>query len=199
MATKYIVQSGGVRNYPDKKRAWHKEIISGLSNDPKVLVCLFAQPREIWEAKFPEYSKSFQEDMPEGIKPTFRMAVPSTFAEDCKWADIIYCMGGDDALAKYWFEKLNIPSVWDGKVVSVNSASSDALVKHYFTCDWRLCGDGLGILPIKFLPHFKSTYGNNDPRGPVDWDDAKKELEAYGDTSLPVHALEEGDYIVIEQ
>ncbi len=198
MATKYIIQSGGVRNYPDKKRKWHLEIVSGTTN-PKVLVCLFAQPREVWEEKFPEYSKSFESDMPSGTTPQFRMAMPATFAEDCEWADIIYCMGGDDALSKYWFEKCGVPKVWEGKIVSVNSASSDALATHYFTCDWRLCGDGLGILPIKFFPHFKSAYGAEDPRGPVDWDAGLKELTAYGNTTLPIHALPEGDFIVIEQ
>lgn len=198
MKTKYIIQSGNVRNYPDKKLKWHREIIAGQPEKPKVLVCLFAQPRELWEAKFPEYSNSFQNDMPEGIKPNFRMAMPSTFKHDSNWADIIYCMGGDDALAKYWFREVDAPAAWNGKVVSVNSATSDALVKHYFTCDWRMCGDGLGVLPIKIIPHFKGNYGTDDPRGPIDWDAAKNELENYGDTSLPIYALEEGDFIVIE-
>lgn len=199
MATKYILQSGGVRNYPDKKMIWHHEIVSGLTGKINVLVCLFAQPREVWEEKYPEYSQSFAADMPADITPNFKMAIPDTFAEDCKWADIIYCMGGDDALAKNWFQQHKLTEIWDGKIVSVNSATSDALVEHYFTCDWRNCGDGLGIIPIKFLPHFKSNYGSEDPRGPVDWDSAIKELENYGDTSLPIHALPEGDYIVIEQ
>lgn len=59
--------------------------------------------------------------------------------------------------------------------------------------------DGLGILPIKFIPHYTSDFGSGGSRGTVNWDNAYKELEEYGDKSLPIHALEEGDYIVIEQ
>lgn len=50
----------------------------------------------------------------------------------------------------------------------------------------------LGVLPIKFLAHFKSHYGDIDSRGPIDWDKAYRDLENYGDKSLPIFALEEG-------
>ncbi len=82
-------------------------------------------------------------------------------------------------------------------MVAGSSAGSDALVKHFWTCDWRKCMDGLGILPVKFLPHFESDYGNNDPRGPIDWHKGYSELEQYGNTSLPIHAPHEGDFVVI--
>ena len=82
------------------------------------------------------------------------------------------------------------------KVVATNSASSDMLATHYWTCDWRQCGDGFGILPIKFIPHYKSDFGDDDPRGPIDWDRAYKELRSYKDKGLPIVALEEGEYKV---
>ena len=199
MSTKYIFQSGGVRNFPYKKKRWHQEMIKTVSGNPKVLICLFAIPRELWEGKYPSWCASFQEDMAADITAEFKMASPKTFVEDCLWADIMYCPGGDDALAKLWLSKFDLKKLWQGKVVCVNSATSDALSTHYFTCDWRECQNGLGIVPIKFLPHYRSNYGANDPRGPVDWEQGLADLKAYGDTSLPVHALEEGDFVVIEQ
>jgi hypothetical protein len=102
-------------------------------------------------------------------------------------------------LLKYWLNQYDLPELWKGKVVATNSAGSDALTKHFWTCDWRQCMDGLGILPIKFIPHFKSGYGNDDPRGPVDWKKAYGELVDYGDKFIPIHALEEGDFIIIEK
>jgi hypothetical protein len=72
------------------------------------------------------------------------------------------------------------------------------LATHHYTCDWRACASGLGILPIKFIPHYKSSFGDADPRGPIDWDRAYVELEGYGDKSLPIHALKEGEYVVFE-
>ncbi len=73
------------------------------------------------------------------------------------------------------------------------------LVAHYYTCDWRDCRDGFGIIPIKFIPHYESTYGADTPRGPVDWHAAYQQLELYGDTSLPIHALHEGEFLVFEK
>ncbi len=196
MATKYILQSGGIRNHPAKRKKFHQEVFAGTKK-PNVLICFFAQPRENWEEKYPMSCQSIEEDTT--ANATYRLAMPSTFEDDCKWADIIYMLGGDDNLIQYWLRQFDIPKIWEGKIVSGNSASSHALVKQFWTCDWRKCMDGTGIIPIKFLAHFKGTYGSDDPRGPIDWDAAKKELEGYGNTSLTVHALEEGDYIVIEQ
>lgn len=93
--------------------------------------------------------------------------------------------------------QFDIPRIWDGKVVATNSASSHALAKHFWSCDSRRLSDGLGILPIKFLSHYQSEYGSDDPRGPIDWERALEILKNYGDTSLPVHALKEGDFVVI--
>ena len=120
------------------------------------------------------------------IEPVFEMAMPDKFEEQLQQNDAIYIHGGDDHLMQYWLKQFDIPKIWDGKVVATNSASSHALSKHFWTCDWRQLMDGLGILPIKFLAHYKSEYGEDDPRGPIDWGTALKELESYGDTSLPI-------------
>lgn len=194
--TKYVVQSGGIRNQPELKKQFHQELIKGLGNNPKFLLCNFAQGREYWEAKFPGYADSIREDMPEGLIPSFVLAMPDTFAEQCKEADVIYFHGGDDHLVQYWMRQFNLPELFNGKVVATNSASSNMLATCYWTCDWRKCGDGLGVLPIKFIPHYESAFGADDPRGPIDWAAAKEELEGYGDTILPIYALKEGEYAI---
>ena len=105
---------------------------------------------------------------------------------------------GDDHLLQYWLRKFDLPKIWDGKVVATSSAGSDAMVKYFWTCDWRKNMDGLGILPIKFLPHFKSAYGDDDSRGPIEWDGAYEELKKYKE-DLPIYALKEGEFVVINQ
>jgi hypothetical protein len=136
--------------------------------------------------------------MPSGVTPVYSVAMPDNLAEQIDSSDIIYCHGGDDHLAMYWFEKLKIAKLWQGKVVGTNSATTHALARHFWTCDWRMTKDGLGVLPIKTIAHYGSSYGADDPRGPIDWSKAKVELEAYGDKALPVHALPEGEFIIIE-
>ncbi len=59
--------------------------------------------------------------------------------------------------------------------------------------------DGLGILPVKFLPHYESNYGEDDPRGWINWEAAKEELKNYGDPTFPIYAFNEGFYVVIEK
>jgi hypothetical protein len=196
--TKYVLQSGGINNQPELKRKFHQEIVKGLRNAPKFVLCNFAQGREYWEVKFAGYQNTILEDMPEGVKPTFELALPDMFVEQCKNADVIYFHGGDNDLLFYWMRKFDYLALFKDKVVATNSASSDMLAIAYWTCDWRECQDGLGILPIKFIPHYQSNFGDDDPRGPVDWGKAYSELKTYGDPALPILALKEGEYKVFQ-
>ncbi len=128
----------------------------------------------------------------------FDMAFPDTFVEQLKWADVLYCNGGDNDLLEYRMSRYDdLPGLWQDKVVATNSASSQLLSTAYYTSDWRMCRTGFGILPIKFIPHYLAQ-DKQDPRGPIDWEKAYGDLGAYGDTTLPIHALKEGEYIVIK-
>ncbi len=193
--TKYVLNSGGIKNHLDLKRKFHQEIVKGLGDKPRFLLCNFAQGREYWEPKFAGYSNTISEDMPDDVKPTFELAAPDKFVQQCKNANVIYFHGGDCDLLLYWMRKFDYLSLVKDKVVATNSASSCMVASSYYTCDWRDCQDGFGILPIKFIPHYDSEFGNDDPRGPIDWEKAKQELENYGDKTLPVHALKEGEFI----
>lgn len=197
--TKYVLNSGGVRHFPDRAKAFYREVVKDLGKRPRILLCLFAHPREDWEEKFVEYANGFAKQMQKGTQPSFELAFPAKFEKQVSNCDVVYITGGDDHLVQYWLNKFNLPKLWKGKVVATSSAGSDALVKHFWTCDWRQCMDGLGILPIKFLPHFQSEYGVSDPRGSINWSKAKKELEKYGDQDLPIYALKEGDFVVFEK
>lgn len=197
--TKYVLNSGGIKRQPKLKKQFHQELVKGLGSNPMFVLCNFAQGREYWEPKFQGYSDAIAEDMLNGVKPTFELAMPADFVEQCERADVIYFHGGDDHLLQYWMKHFDIPAIFKDKVVATNSASSDMLTTHYWTCDWRACANGLGILPIKFIPHYQSDFGEADPRGPIDWQKAYDDLAAYGDTSLPIHALKEGEFIVVEE
>jgi hypothetical protein len=198
--TKYVLNSGNISSYPDKQRAFFAEFTKGLGQNPKVLIVLFSRPREYWEQTFYKYESQLSSSAPEGVNATFELAMPNTFEQQIKNSDILYIAGGDDYLLRFWLDKYDLPKIWDGKVIATSSAGSDVLVSHFWTCDWRMNMDGLGILPIKFLPHYNSDYGSDDPyRDPIDWSKALAELKEYGDKELPVYSPEEGDFIVIEQ
>lgn len=195
--TKYILNSGGAKNHPEKEIRFNREIVKGLGDNPCVLFCFFASPRDRWEEKFHSYSKRFLESMDSGVVPKFDLAFPDSFVDQIKNSDAIVIYGGDDNLLLFYFKNYDLPAVWQGKVVAGSSAGSDILVKYFWTCDWRQTKEGLGILPIKFIPEYKSEYGKDDPRGSIDWEVACDELKNYKE-DLPIHALEEGNYVVFE-
>jgi peptidase E len=195
--TKYILNSGGLRNHPEKAKVFFAEVVKGLGPKPKVLVCFFAVERQDWEQKFAEYSKNYLQISPKGIVPELELAIPESFAEQVEKSDAVIIQGGDDHLLQYWLKKFDLPKLWEGKTVAGSSAGSDALCACFWPYDWRKSIDGLGILPIKFIPAYQSDNGNDDPRGPIDWQKGYDELKKYGDTSLPIHALPEGEFVVI--
>lgn len=197
--TKYVLNSGGLKNQPERAQKFWEEVFDGLGKNPKLLVCLFSMPRQEWEKRFENDREIGTAESTLDIHPIFELAFPETFAEQIKNNDVVLIRGGDDNLLMYWLRQFDIPKIWEDKVVASSSAGSDALAKHFWTCDWRKIMDGLGILPVKFLPHFESEYGIDDPRGPVDWQKGYEELKNYGDQNLPIHALREGDYVVIRK
>ncbi|MEK7649181.1 MAG: hypothetical protein AAB400_04720 [Patescibacteria group bacterium] len=196
---KYILNSGGIGNSSDEGRAFFHEVVKDFGTSPRLLICAFAQPREDWEEKFAEDTTAIQLLFTQDVHPILELAFPDTFKEQLHRSHAVYLHGGDDHLIQYWLKKFDLSKLFENKVVATNSASSHALAKSFWTCDWRKCMDGLGILPIKFLAHYLSEYGKDDPRGPIDWKTAYEELRQYGDQGLLIHALEEGQYIVIEQ
>jgi len=177
---KYIINSGGTSWQPDKFKIFTEELLKDLPNNPKILLCFFAQKREDWEKKFKIKSEGLKTIMPTDTNIKFDLAIPSKFTEQTKNSDAIIIYGGDDHLVQYWLKQFDIPKICSNKTVSLSSASSNALSVHFWTCDWRQNMDGMGILPIKFLPHYKSSYGDDDPRGPVDWKKAIEQTKYQG-------------------
>lgn len=81
-----------------------------------------------------------------------------------------------------------------GKTVAGTSAGADALSKYYYGLDSLEARDGLGLVPVKTIPHFKSDYHGWE----FDWDKAEAELKAYKE-DLPLVALREGEFKVFQQ
>lgn len=197
--TKYVIQSGGLKTHPQAARKYFAELLKGLGTKPKLLWCFFATLPDDPEIRFVKYPQMYERKYPEGVKPVHKNAQIETFEEQVKESDAIYIHGGEmeplyDVLKNY-----DLKTLFDGKSVGTNSASSMILAQNTWSCSSRKVTDGLDIFPFKFIAHYKSHYGSDDPRGPIDWQRAYDELAAYGDTSLPIHALEEGEFIVMEK
>ncbi len=124
-----------------------------------------------------------------------QLADPEKFAQQVDWADVVYLTGGftdvlNSALKKdtRWLQYL------EGKTIGGTSAGADVLGKYFYNLDTLVLGDGLGLLPIKVIPHWCSDY--NAPN--IDWDKAETELKAYKE-DLPLVTLREGEFKVFTQ
>ena len=197
--TKFVIQSGGLKKEPEAARRYFAELLSGLGSKPKLLWCFFATLPDDCNERFENYTELFRPFIPKGIETLNNNARVEDFETQVRNADAIYLHGGKVAPLKEILSKYNLAELFKDKSVGTNSASSMVLAKHTWSCDERKLEDGLGFFDIKFLAHFKSDYGSGDPRGPIDWDAAYQELEEYGDQNLPMYALEEGEFVVIEK
>ena len=138
--TKYVLNSGGLRNEPEKAKKFLAEVLNGLGDKPHMLMCHFAQPRGEWEEKFRELQRTFDKWYPENIEATTELALPESFQKQIEGADALYLHGGDDDLVGDLLRQFDILRIWDGKVVATNSASSHALAKHFSQELSAFCG-----------------------------------------------------------
>jgi hypothetical protein len=197
--TKYILNSGGLKANTERSKAYFAELLEGLGNKPKLLWCFFATLPDDCEVRFERYTKLFESRMPENVHPLNENARVESFEEQVKKADAIYLHGGRIAPLYEILEKYDIAQLFAGKSVGTNSASSMVLAEAAWSCDEREATKGLGFFPFKYLAHYQSDYGADDPRGPINWDQAYKDLEEFGDVNLPMHALKEGEFIIIKK
>ena len=79
-----------------------------------------------------------------------------------------------------------------GKTFAGSSAGADAIGKYYYGLDAQKVGEGLGLLAIKVIPHYRSNY--NAPN--IDLNKTYSELNNYQE-DLPLVTLKEGEFKVI--
>jgi peptidase E len=189
--TKYILAGGYLYKAADKGKAFLEELLKDVENRPvKVLDCLFAIPSDAWAKKFEEDQLFFSQHV-SGYELV--LADPNKFTEQVKSADVVFFRGGDtmpllEVLRKdlSWIKEL------EGKTLAGTSAGAEAIAKYFYNIDHNILEEGLGLLPIKLISHWRSDY--NAPN--VDWDGALNDLEKYKE-DLEIVTLKEGEFKVV--
>ena len=155
---------------------------------------MFARPREVWVEFLEKEKAAFARHVPDK-HCELSLADPSQFAEQVRAADTIYIVGGyTHTLVEILKHLRGWTNELDGKTLAGSSAGADAIATYHYNLDLQSLGSGLGLLPIKMIPHWRSNYGD----GKIDWDKAYAELKAYGE-DRPIHTLAEGQFEVFEQ
>lgn len=192
--TKYILAGGYLHKAPDGGKAFLEELVKDfhLYRPVKILVCIFAEPEEKWEAKFNKDKEFFSQHL---NNFELELAYPDTFIEQVKSSDVIFLRGGaTDSLMNLLNKSPSWTKELDSKTLAGTSAGGDVISKYSYNLDENKLTDCLGLLDIKFIPHFRSDY--NAPN--INWDKALAELKNYKE-DLPVYALKEGEFVVINK
>ena len=85
--TKYILNSGNVKRFPEKLKKYNEEVFKDFigknnSSPVKVVLCIFAQQREVWETKFEIYRKNVAVGV--DVEVEIKLAMPDEFTEQCQ-------------------------------------------------------------------------------------------------------------------
>lgn len=197
--TTYILAGGADKKYPSYATALAAEVRKYKPGRLTVLSCFFAEPREVWEEKIVARTEWFKAVF--GNDTEVVPAFPDIFPEQINACDVVYVHGGDDTLLAHYLDAVpNLTDLWKNKIVIGSSAGADYLSgQYYWSCDWRHVRKGSGITSLNVIPHYESEeYGMQDPRGPIDWQAARSELQAAVGPDAEVHPLREGEFVVVQ-
>jgi len=193
--TKYILIGGYIHKAEDGGKAFCEELAKGIEPKPiKILDCLFARTEDTWAVKFKDDQEFFAKNMQDF---EIDLASPDTFIEQVKKSDVIFFQGGTPRLLMShldpngeWIKEL------DGKVLVGSSGGADTIVKYYGVGKTSNIGEGLGLLPIKFIPHWKSVdYAQGLE---IDWEALLEKLKSHKE-QLEVVTVGDVEFVVFEK
>ena len=195
MSTKYILVGGYIWKAKDGGKAFCAELVKKINKNPiRILDCMFARKKEDWQ-KILENDQLFFSKFIKNFN--LELADPDKFIEQVKNSDVIFLRGG---FTHKLFELLNKDLSWikeiNEKVLVGTSAGGEVIAKYYHVLSSNRTGDGFGLLPIKFIPHWKANDFDEVEEN-FDWDKALKELKEYKE-DLPIYTLAEGEFKVFE-
>lgn len=184
--TRFFLGGGRKRDepIPDSFFDMLCEAVRGIPQPIHVLLVMFARSEDRWKDMVADDTKNFAK-----IRPSTEChleaahADPDVFQEQIKTADVLYVHGGDTQLLLEMIKTIpRFAELLDGKVYIGASAGANLVSKYFYSPRRNVVGEGLGIVPIKCLPH---------------WDESQQpyleELKKYG-KDLPIVTLREWEY-----
>lgn len=207
MTTKYILSGGCTNAAPDKGKAFYTELLAGKE---RLLIVPFAsdsfgrwlgRPRLIdfytavvrrWELA---HSLRLEISWLTGMYPSIQVARLHRFSRQLRWADAVYFTGGTTVTL---LDALNSECNWRfqlrGKNIAGDSAGTNALACWCYGLDAGKLLIGTGKVPVKVIIHYESSYLGPDFK----WDKLYEYMDKKVAPSLPLLALHEGEFKVVE-
>lgn len=158
MTTKYILHGGSAQHTNTENDKFYREILKDTGNSVKILLVHFAGSPD--RAKLNKTIDTAQFERNRGNKKlTFQIALQKDFYNQIDWADIIYFGGGTTVkLLDELHNFKGLKAKFQGKIVAGESAGANFLAAYCYSKSGGGIIKCLGILPIKFIPHFTGEH-----------------------------------------
>ncbi len=159
MKTKLILHGGfNVEKKDEDNSSFYKEILKDAPENASILLIPFAKDADRISLATQKVASEFtQNKWQKNINVV--VASEKDFLSQLQVAEVVYFHGGVsskllDALKSY--SKLG--ERLKGKIVAGESAGANVLGRFFYSPYVDSVFEGLGILPIKIIPHYKEEY-----------------------------------------
>ncbi len=171
MKSKFVLHGGFTAGKTDEdNHAFYAEILRDLPDRATILLCAFAKDPDRITAAINKVKSEF-EKADSGRKLSFVTADPDQFEDQVKDADAIYFHGGTTSKLLEALKRFpNLPSLLAGKTIAGESAGANVIGKYSYSKSADGVLEGLGLLPIKVIPHYSNVFAGK-------LDDVGKDLE----------------------
>lgn len=159
MKTKIVLYGGfNPTKEGDGNADFSREILREASENPKILIVPFSKEPDRVVPTAERVTKELNAQKWQQ-KIVTEIATEEDFVNQLQSAEIIYLQGGSSA--KLISALKNYPdfeALIKGKIVAGDSGGANVLSKFYYSPSSDSVSEGLGILPIKMIPHYKEEY-----------------------------------------
>jgi peptidase E len=157
--TKFILNGGFNRESLDKNNdEFYREILNSAKDNSRVLLVFFAKETDRLDEASKRVIGEFSKNAA-GKNLTFEIATEQDFINQIENADVIYFAGGKTLLLLEVLKKFpNLKDFLKGKIIAGESAGANAWSHYCYSPNADKVVRGLGILPIKVIPHYQEIY-----------------------------------------
>ena len=158
MSTKIVLHGGyeKVATNEDNSR-FFTEILKGTEGTVRVLVILFARSEDRVDSGYNKVSREFL-SAADVRSIELVAATKDGFLEQIKDSDVIYFCGGETQRLQDSLNEFNgIAELMKGKVVAGESAGANILCAKSWSPSAQSWISGIGLVPVKFVPHFEES------------------------------------------
>lgn len=153
--TKYILHGGAAAVINEDNDKFYQEILKDAPDNSKILLVYFAKELDRVPKNKAEDMDSFTRNN-DSKKLSYEVAEEEKFIDQIKNSDVVFIHGGSTVkLMGVLSMFTNLQEAFTGKIIAGESAGANALSVCCYSPSADAIVQGLGIISVKTIPHFK--------------------------------------------